>query len=281
MNMAATVGLALSGGTAKTIAHIGVLEALEDAGIRISCLTGTSGGAIIGALYCAGFSIPELKALARGVRWNKLARLSFPRLGFLSNDTVHRFLTDLLGNRTFEQLSIPLAIVGTNLLTGEKAIFQEGSVALAARVSSTIPHLFAPVEIGDEMFVDGGMVEFVPVTTLRDVFDPAVRVAVNLGLSGRLPRPRNFVQVSVVLGTVVARQTVRRNEELADVVIRPDTRLFHPFDLEASEGLIEVGYQGALEQMPALRDVIRRHDPTFECTPPRPPRLAARGEAGV
>jgi NTE family protein len=262
-----TVGVALSGGTAKTIAHIGVLEALEEAGIRVSCITGTSGGAIIGALYAAGFSIPELKALARGVRWNKLARLSFPRLGFLSNDTVHRFLTDLLGSRTFDQLRIPLAIVGTNLLTGDRAIFREGSVALAARVSSTIPHLFAPVEIGEEMYVDGGMVEFLPVATLRDTFDPDVRVGVNLGLRGRLPRPRNFIQVSVVVGTVVARQTIRYNESLADVVIRPDTSLFHPFDLEASQGLIEVGYQGVVEELDALAAAIRRHEPGFEPKP--------------
>jgi NTE family protein len=274
----ATVGVALSGGTAKTIAHIGVLEALEEAGIRVSCITGTSGGAIIGALYAAGFSIPELKALARGVRWNKLARLSFPRLGFLSNDTVHRFLTDLLGSRTFEQLRIPLAIVGTNLLTGDRAIFREGSVALAARVSSTIPHLFAPVEIGDDMYVDGGMVEFLPVATLRETFDPDVRVGVNLGLRGRLPRPRNFIQVSVVLGTVVARQTIRYNESLADVVVRPDTSLYHPFDLEASQGLIEVGYQGVVEELDALAAAIRRHEPSFEPKPLGSGGLRASGD---
>ncbi|HEX7877796.1 MAG TPA: patatin-like phospholipase family protein [Candidatus Eisenbacteria bacterium] len=279
MTAPVTVGVALSGGTAKTIAHIGVLEALEDAGIRVSCITGTSGGAIIGALYAAGFSIPELKALARGVRWNKLARLSFPRLGFLSNDTVHRFLTDLLGSRTFEQLRIPLAIVGTNLLTGDRAIFREGSVALAARVSSTIPHLFAPVEIGDDMYVDGGMVEFLPVATLRDTFDPDVRVGVNLGLRGRLPRPRNFIQVSVVVGTVVARQTVRYNESLADVVVRPDTSLFHPFDLEASQGLIEVGYQAVVEELDALAAAIRRHDPSFEAKPLGSGGLGLAGES--
>jgi NTE family protein len=266
------VGVALSGGTAKTIAHIGVLEALEDAGVGVSAITGTSGGAIVGALYAAGFSVPELKALARGVRWNKLARLSFPRLGFLSNDTVHRFLTDLLGTRTFDQLRIPLAVVGTNLLTGERKIFSEGSVALAARVSSTIPHLFAPVEIGDDMFVDGGMVEFLPLAALRDTFQPDVLVGVNLGLKGRMPRPRNFIQMSVLVGTVVARQTLRHTEPLADVIVRPDTRLFHPFDLEASEGLFEVGYRGLASELPALTAAIRRYDPAFE---PGPMRFAA------
>src|SRR5512140_1956327 len=102
----ARVGLALSGGTAKTIAHIGVLEALEDAGVKVSSIVGTSGGAIIGVLYASGFSIPELKALARGVKWSNLARISLPRLGLLSNDTVKRFLSDLLGDRTFDQLKI-------------------------------------------------------------------------------------------------------------------------------------------------------------------------------
>lgn len=271
------VGLALSGGTAKTIAHIGVLEALEDSGVPVACIAGTSGGAIVGALYAAGFSIPELKALARGVRWNKLARLSVPRLGFLSNDTVHRFLSDLLGPRTFADLKIPLAVVGTNLLTGERVILTEGSVALAAQVSSTIPHLFAPVEIGEEMYADGGLVEFLPLAALRDSFAPDVLVGVNLGIRGRLPRPRNLIQLTMVVGTVVARQTLRLTEPLADVIVRPDTRLFHPFDLEASQGLIEVGYRGVMAELPALTEAIRRVDPSFECKAIGP-RPASAGE---
>jgi NTE family protein len=265
------VGLALSGGTAKTIAHIGVLEALEDAGIEVSCITGTSGGAIIGTLYAAGFSIPELKALARDVKWKNLARLSFPRLGLLSNDIVNRFLTDLLGKRTFETLKIPTAVVATNLLTGARTIFSEGSVSLAAQVSSTIPHLFAPVEIGEEMYLDGGLVEFLPLAALRDTFHPDVLVGVNLSMTGRLPRPRNLIHMSMLLGTVVARQSALQTEHLADVIIRPDTRLFHPFDLEASVGLIEVGYQGLVAGLPALTEAIRRHDPAFN---PKPVRLS-------
>jgi NTE family protein len=259
----ARVGLALSGGTAKTIAHIGVLEALEDAGISISCIAGTSGGAIVGALYAAGFSIPELKALARGLKWTSLARLSFPRLGLLSNDTVNRFLSDLLGKRTFEQLKIPLAVVATNLLTGERVIFKEGSVALAAQVSSTVPHLFSPVEVGQEMYVDGGIVEFLPIAALRDTFAPDVCIGVNLGMRGRLPRPRNLIHVAMLLGTVVARQNAGRAESLADVVIRPDTRLFHPFDLEASQALFEVGREGAVAELPRIAEAIRRFDGTF------------------
>jgi len=272
------VGLALSGGTAKTIAHIGVLHALEDAGIEISCITGTSGGAVIGALYAAGFSVPELRALAKGVRWKNLARLSFPRLGLLSNDTINRFLSDLLGKRTFDQLKIPTAVVATNLLTGERAIFQEGSVALAAQVSSTIPHLFSPVEIDDEMYVDGGIVEFLPLAALRDTFAPDVLVGVNLGMRGRLPRPRNLIHMSMLLGTVVARQSVKQTEHLADVVIRPDTRLFHPFDLDASQALIEVGYQGTVVEIPRLTAAIRRFDPDFTPRPTREVDPVAEGD---
>ncbi len=273
----ARVGIALSGGTAKTIAHIGVLEAVEDAGIPIACITGTSGGAIIGALYAAGFSIPELKALARGVKWKNLARLSFPRLGLLSNDTINRFLSDLLGERTFDQLKIPMAVVATNLLTGDRAIISEGKVALAAQVSSTIPNLFAPVCIGEEMYVDGGIVEFLPVGALKDTFAPDVLIGVNLGMSGRLPRPRNLIHVAMLLGTVVARQSYGRAEALADVIIRPDTALFHPFDLEASQGLIDVGYGGALEQLPRIVDAVRRHDPDFT---PGPMKERAAGPPG-
>lgn len=268
------VGLALSGGTAKTIAHIGVFEALEDAGIEVSCIVGTSGGAIVGVLYAAGFSVPELKALARGVTWKNLARLSFPRLGLLSNDTINRFLSDLLGNRTFDQLKIPTAVVATNLLTGERAIIREGSVALAAQVSSTIPHLFSPVEMGEEMYVDGGIVEFLPVAALRDTFAPDVLVGVNLAMRGRLPRPRNLIHMSMLIGTIVARQSLKLTESLADVIVQPDTRLFHPFDLEASQALIESGYQGTVTALPQLTAAIRRHDPGFA---PRPVRLPETG----
>ena len=269
------VGVALSGGTAKTIAHIGVLEALEDAGIPISCVAGTSGGAVIGALYCAGFSIADLKALARGVRWKNLARLSFPRLGLLSNDTIKRFLSDLLGNRTFDQLQTPLVVVGTNLLTGDRALFTAGSVALAAQVSSTIPQLFAPVEIDGEMYVDGGMVEFLPLGALRDTFQPDVAIGVNLGMRGRLPRPRNLIHMAMLLGTIVSRRSAKRTEEMADVIIRPDTRLFHPFDLDASAGLIDAGREAALEEVPRLLEVIHARDDNWR------PRPMVRGADGT
>lgn len=265
----ARVGLALSGGTAKTIAHIGVLEALEEAGVPISCLAGTSGGAIIAVLYAAGFSIPELKALARGIKWTNLARISVPRLGLLSNDTIKRFLSDLLGDRTFDQLRIPTAVVATNLLTGDRTIFTSGSVALAAQASSTVPQLFAPVEVGEEMYVDGGLVEFLPLGALRDTFAPDVLIGINLGMRGRLPRPRNLIQLGMLIGTVVARQTVHRHADLADVIIRPDTRLFHPFDLDASQGLIEEGYQGAAAEIESIARVLRRFEPEWK---PRPVR---------
>jgi len=276
----ARVGVALSGGTAKTIAHIGVLEALEDAGVAISCIAGTSGGAVIGVLYAAGFSIPELKALARGIKWTNLARISVPRLGLLSNDTIKRFLSDLLGDRTFDQLKIPTAVVATNLLTGDRAIFTTGSVALAAQVSSTVPQLFAPVEVGEEMYVDGGLVEFLPLAALRDTFAPDILVGVNLGMRGRLPRPRNLIQLGMLIGTVVARQTVQRTEHLADVIIRPDTRLFHPFDLDASQGLIEEGYQGAAAEIESIGRAIRRFDPDWTPRPARG-RTASAGREGA
>lgn len=269
------VGVALSGGTAKTIAHIGVLEALEDAGIPIACVAGTSGGAVIGALYCAGFTIADLKALARGVRWKNLARLSFPRLGLLSNDTIKRFLSDLLGNRTFDQLKIPLVAVGTNLLTGERALFTAGSVALAAQVSSTIPQLFAPVEIDGEMYVDGGMVEFLPLGALRDAFQPDVAIGVNLGMRGRLPRPRNLIHMAMLLGTIVSRRSAKPTEGLADILIRPDTRLFHPFDLEASAGLIDAGREAAQQEVPRLIEIIKGRDENWR------PRPIVRGAEGT
>jgi NTE family protein len=256
------IGLALSGGTAKSVAHIGVLQALTDAGIPIDCIAGTSGGAIVGAVYAAGFSVEELRSIASELRWRDLARFTFPRLGLLNNSGVERFLTDLLGDITFAELRIPLAIVATDLLTGGKVVYREGRVAQAAMISSSIPNVFSPIEVDESLHTDGGLVEYLPVETLQ-LLAPDVSIAVNLGhREGRSPRPRSLLHVAMMVTGIAARQNARLSERKADIVIRPPTASFPSFDLMASARLIEVGYRATVDRLPDIRGAILAAEPS-------------------
>ena len=257
------VGLALSGGTAKSVAHVGVVEALTEAGIPIDCIAGTSGGAIVGAILAAGFEVEEIKKVASALRWKDLARLTWPRLGLLNHSGIDRFLTDLLGDLTFDDLKIPLAIVGTDLLTGEKVVFEKGRVAQAAMISSSIPSVFEPVEMDGTLYVDGGLVEYLPVETVQR-FNPDVIIAVNLGhRQGRSPRPRHLLHMSMRVVGIAAKQNTRLSETKADIVIRPPTSEFPSFDLMASSRLIEVGYEATVKRLPDIRAVLEAAEPTW------------------
>jgi len=258
-----TVGLALSGGTAKSIAHIGVLEALTEAGIPVDCIAGTSGGAIVGAIFAAGFGVEELKGIASRLRWKDLARITWPRLGLLNNSGIARFLTDLLGELTFEDLKIPLAVVATDLLTGEKVVFREGSVAEAVMISCSIPTVFEPVERDGTLYTDGGLVEYLPVETVQ-MFQPEVIIAVNLGhRTGRSPRPRHLLHMAMRVTGIAAKQNARLSETKADVVIHPPTGEFPSFDLMASARLIRVGYEATRARIPDIRAVLDAAEPTW------------------
>lgn len=258
-----TVGLALSGGTAKSIAHVGVLEALTEAGIPIDYIAGTSGGAVVASVFAAGLGPKELKTIAGSLRWRDLARLTLPRMGLLNNSGVAKFLTELLGDKDFSQLHIPLAVVGTDLLTGEKVVFREGKVARAAMISTTIPTVFEPVEQDDTLYVDGGLVEYMPVETVRE-FGPDLVIGVNLGhREGRSSRPRSLLHVAMAVTGIAARQNARVSSLAADIVIEPPTGKFPSFDLMASTALIQVGYDATRERIPEIREALDRLSPTW------------------
>lgn len=256
-----TLGLALSGGTAKSIAHIGVLEALTEAGIYPDYIAGTSGGAIVGSLYAAGMPIPELKEIARNLRWKHLARLTFPKLGLLSNAGVEKLITDLLGEVTFEDLKLPFSVVATDFLSGNKVVFKEGPVAQAIMMSSSIPNVFEPIAHDDTLIVDGGLVEYLPIETVLE-YQPDVVVGVNLGYKEtRSSRPRNLLHVAMAVTGIAAQQNSRLSETKADIVIRPPAAQFPSFDLTASAPLMEVGYKATMERIPDILAALERSQP--------------------
>jgi NTE family protein len=251
------VGVALSGGTAKSVAHIGVLKALEEHGIEVTHVAATSGGSIIGSLFAAGISVTEIEERASQVTWKRLAGITLSRLGFLSSEKIQEFLLGEIGDTTFSDLRLPFAIVATNLATGGKKVFREGKVAEASRASCTLPQIYSPVIIDGEMYVDGGMVEYLPIETLSE-FGPMFRLGVNLGAERDPQRPRHVLQLIMQIMGIVAQQNFKRSEAFADFLVAPDLRGYSPFALDRSRELMKIGYEEMQRRMPELLRALER-----------------------
>ena len=164
------LGLALGGGAARGLAHIGVLKVLQAEGIRIDCIAGTSIGAFIGALFAAGVSPSQIEEVARNVDWRHLVGLVdpvFPTSGIIDGKKVSRFMAELLPVRNFEELDLPLAVTATDIETGEGLIIREGRLLEALRAAVAFPGIFTPMRFGDRFLVDGGLCQPVPVEAVR------------------------------------------------------------------------------------------------------------------
>lgn len=246
------IGLALSGGAVRGIAHLGVLEVLEREGIRADLVTGASAGSVVGALYCAGYPVEKMIALARDMRWSKVSRPCRPRLSLFDTGRLEAYLNELLEGKTFEQLDIPFAAMGVDIMTSEKVVMASGSVARAVRASCAVPGLFSPVEWGEHLLMDGGVVSNTPVKALQDMgADYTIAVPLS-SLSARRPRPRNVFDVSLAALDTLVRLT-DHEAELADCVICPSVDDLSYTDFGNFDELLRRGRRAAEAMLPQLR----------------------------
>ncbi len=163
------VGLALGGGAVLGAAHIGVLNALEEYGISVNYVAGTSIGALIAAFLAFGKGWQEITEIVKDLNWLDISGISLSQFGLLSNKKLGRLIIENLGDVNFNEAFIPIAMVAMDISTGEKIVLKKGSLAAAIMASTCIPDIFVPVEINGKLLVDGGIVENVPVTTLKDM----------------------------------------------------------------------------------------------------------------
>ena len=246
-----TLGLALSGGAVLGCAHIGVLQAFDEAGIQITHLAGTSMGALVAALYAFGLSGKEIENIAGVLRWPDVTRPSPSRLGLLSQDKLRKTLRQHLGEARIEDAAIPLAVVATDISTGEKVVITEGDVALAASASACFPGIFIPVEWEGRLLVDGGLVENLPLSPLR-VWGVERIVAVDAFLGMTFHRPTRLLDLIKNAVDIVLVQASRKQVEEVDVLIAPDLQEFSSTELRDVPGLVKEGYRAALEALEGL-----------------------------
>jgi NTE family protein len=248
-----SIGVALGGGFARGIAHIGVLKVLEEEAIPIRCIAGTSVGALIGAAYCSGLSIAELEEVARKVRMTTFARWTLSRFGFANNDRMVAFLTRTLKSKTFEEMRIPLGVVATAFDTGDAAVFRSGSLIDPVRASCAYPGMFLPVDVDGRWFVDGMLSHPVPAIPVREMGAQRV-LAVHLkGAWSSKSAPRHLFDVIGQSFAIAQDRMSDRWRKAADLIIEPDVAGFDFDDFNRAGELIQVGERAMRHALPAVR----------------------------
>jgi len=239
------VGLALSGGAVLGAAHIGVLEVLEEHGIRPSCVAGTSAGSAVGVVYCAGMSLSQIREVALHLEWKQLGSVVIPRRGFLDGSRLEESIIELIGDRTFDDLPIPFAAVAADLASEQLVILSKGRVAPAVRASCALPGVFTPVEREGRLLVDGGLINNLPVSAVIDMGAEYV-IAVDLSAPPSESRemPESLLDIWFLSVATLIRNA-HREASLADVVIRPDVGQFGWIDVSSIPTLIERGREAA------------------------------------
>jgi NTE family protein len=267
------IGLALGGGFARGIAHVGVLKVLEQEGIPIRMIAGTSVGALIGAAYCSGVTIAELEEVAYKVRFTTFARWTLSRYGFATNDRMVSFLTRTLKVQTFEELRIPLGVTATDFNTGEGMVFTSGSIIDPVRASCAYPGMFLPVEIRGRWLVDGMLSNPVPTRPLRAMGAERVLAVQLKGQWSKTTAPRHLFDV-IGQSFAIAQDmmsTVWRSA--ADLVIEPDVAGFDYDDFKRAGELIRVGEVAMRRALPEVHKWLEA--PAEAPAPVKTPTLVA------
>jgi NTE family protein len=249
------IGLALGGGAARGFAHIGVIQVLEENGIRPDLVTGTSAGSLVAALYASGHSGAELAALAESMDESGLTDWAFPGRGLIRGEALARYVREHTGGRRIEQMRMPLGIVATDLDSGAPILFQLGDPGVAVRASSAVPAVFQPVRIGSHEYVDGGLVAPVPVRFARQMgADLVIAVDISAAPDGNATGDamRMLLQTFAIMGRSINAFELRE----ADVVLRPSLPQVAGTDFTARKRAILAGREAALAQLPALRERI-------------------------
>lgn len=253
------IGLALSGGAARGMAHVGVLRALLENDIRIDCVAGTSAGSIVAGAFAAGMTIDEIADVGCKLRWRDIGRVTMSRLGIQSNERLEQYLRARLPVTKFEEMRIPFAAVATDLTTGEAVVMKDtGDVPFAIRASCTIPGWYVPVldEEGRQL-VDGGLVAVIPSTVTRSLgADIVIAIDVNSEGATFITPSSSVIGVLLQSMMVVQRTASSHQLEMADVVISPKIGHIRWDEMGRADELIDAGYEVGLESIPRIRELM-------------------------
>jgi NTE family protein len=256
------LGLALGGGAARGFAHVGVLQVLEEAGIKPDLVVGTSAGSFVAALYASGKTAAQLQTVAETMEEAALTDWTVPLLGrgMMRGDALARYVNNQVAGRRIEDFKMPLGIVATDLNTGQGVMFQRGDVATAVRASSAVPSVFEPVKIGTREFVDGGLVSPVPVRYARQMGADYV-LAVDISSTPEGNKTSDMFKILLQTFTIMSKSINAFELKEADLVVHPDLVGVGSAEFSARKRSIEAGRAAMLQALPKLKAALAAGQP--------------------
>ena len=249
------VGLALAGGFARGIAHIGVLRVLREAGIPIDCVAGTSVGALIGAAYCGGAALEEMEKIGSVTTFADFGRWTPSWLGLATNQRMEKFLVRFTPAKRFEELQTPLAIATTDIIDGVSVYYTHGEIVPPLRASCAYPGLFVPIQYENRTLVDGFLTAPVPIEGVL-LLGADIVVAVYLE-SGNLGQPRTLTDILSRSFNIMHRHSDLAWRTQADIIIEPDVKQFVWDDFTKTPDMVAAGEVAALHALPQIRAALR------------------------
>jgi len=236
------IGIALGGGGSRGFAHLGVLKALEEAGILPSVVSGSSAGSIVGAFIAAGFKPLEILELVKKNKFIDYASLSMPSAGLFTLSNFRKTMNRIMPAKTFSELKIPLYVAVSNLYTGRVEYLSDGNLITAVEASCSIPVIFSPVRLNGQLYVDGGVLDNIPYTPLIGKCDKIISVSV--AASGEVKRVGNLKEASIRSFEIIAnrdRESARKNTDM--LIEPPGLSKFKMLDTRHADELYAIGYE--------------------------------------
>jgi len=254
------IGLALGGGAARGFAHIGVIQVLEEAGIRPALVVGTSAGSVVAAFYASGKNGAQLQQVAETMEEATFADWTLPIFsrGLLRGEALARYVSTQVNGRLIENMPLPLGIVATDLNSGQGVLFQRGDTATAVRASSAVPALFQPVKVAGREYVDGGLVSPVPVRYARQMGAELI-IAVDISDPPEGNAASDTLQVLLQTFSIMGKSINNFELRDAEIVVRPTLTGVASSDFGARRRSIEAGRAAMRSALPQLRAALQAH----------------------
>jgi len=254
------IGVALGGGFARGIAHVGVLRVLEMHDIPVDFIAGTSVGALVAAAYAGGTSLEEMERRGAETHFRDFGRWTLSRMGMASNERLDEFLHKFTPAKTFDQLKVPLSIVATDLMAGESVYFTSGEIGPALRASCAYPGLFLPVGYQGRILVDGFLTETVPAPAVRKMGAEVV-ISVHLEPGLLTTGPRNTIEVISRSFSILQMAAAQPWRTASDVLIEPNVHHILWDEFAKTPQLVEAGEAAARAALPAIRAALANWHP--------------------
>ncbi len=262
--MSKKLGLALGSGGARGVAHIGLLKALEEEGIKPNFISGTSMGAVVGACYAVGMTVEEMKGIISELKPLDIIDVSVSgigKLGLLRSKKVQNLLLKHIGEATFDSLNIPFTCTACDLLSGKLYVFNEGSVALAVQASSAIPSVFRPVDYNNMLLVDGGVICRVPIAEVKEMgADVVIACDVLVNTELEVERPKNLLTSTLrifdIMDNKITHLTYEKLKDKCDLLLLPEMKGMNQYAVRDLERAYEEGYQTAKQNMDKIKSLL-------------------------